>query len=332
MLTPKPHPFRADPGPLLSGQFPSGFLRKAVTIVAGFDFSGGVLVCADTEMTDQIQKFQSSKLMTYTFGGSPKVLPDRVVFALSGNVPYAKRAIALCANAVSEASLQTPNETTNDKIQDCIETTLLDFHNRFIFSHPLYRESAAPIVELIIGIFSHVTGRASLLSTNECAVNEVHGFDFVGQGSSFARYVAQLFWRERLTEEEAYLLAAHVLQQTKQHAPNCGKRSEFMLLKHGTGEMIPVWGLQTSYVENYSDQYMRLFGSVFFELSDSAKSFEQAIEHFTPHARGLWSLFRTQKAAYEHIAKGVEDAQKEKADKAKAAAAKDAIDKPKQGK
>jgi 20S proteasome alpha/beta subunit len=261
-----------------------------VTIVAGFNFSDGVLVCADTEMTDQIQKFQSSKIMQYTFFGDTASgrLPDRIVFALSGNVPYAKRAIALCADAVSDISLRTPDEITNDRIQVCIENTLLEFHEKFIFGHPLYRENASPSVELIIGVFSHVTGRATLLSTSECAVNEVHGFDFIGIGSSFARYVAQLFWRERLTEAEAYLLAAHVLQQTKQNAPNCGKKSEFILLKSGTGEMIPVWGLQTSHVENYSDQYMRLFGSLFFELSDSTKTFEQALEHFEPHAMGLW--------------------------------------------
>lgn len=291
-----------------------------MTIVAGFDFSGGVLVCADTEMTDQIQKFQSSKIMTYTFGGgSSGHLPDRVIFALSGNVPYAKRAIALCADAVSDASLRTPTETTNQKIQELIEKTLLEFHDKFIYSHPLYRENGAPTVELIIGVFSHVTGRATLLSTNECAVNEVHGFDFVGMGSSFARYVAQLFWRERLTEEEAYLLATHVLQQTKQNAPNCGKKSEFILLKSGTGEMIPVWGLQTAHVENYSDQYMRLFGSLFFELADSRNTFEQALEHFRPYAMGLWSSYKTQKAAYEYIAKGVAQAQKDRVDKAKAA-------------
>ena len=291
-----------------------------MTIVAGFNFSGGVLVCADTEMTDQIQKFQSSKIMTYTFGGgSSGHLPDRVIFALSGNVPYARRAIALCADAVSDMSLHTPLETTNEKIQESIEKTLLEFHEKFIFSHPLYRENAAPTVELIIGVFSHVTGRTSLLATQECVVNEIHGFDFVGIGSSFARYVAQLFWRERLTEEEAFLLAAHVLQQTKQNAPNCGKRSEFMLLKHGTGEMAPVWGLQTSFVENYSDQYMRLFGSLFFELSDSTKSFEQALEHFRPHAMGLWSFFRSQKAAYNIMARGVAEAQRERADTTKAA-------------
>jgi 20S proteasome alpha/beta subunit len=285
-----------------------------VTIVAGFDFSDGVLVCADTEMTDQVQKFQSSKIMQYTFfGDSPSGrLPDRVVFALAGNVPYATRAISLCADAVADISLRTPDEMTNEKVQGRIEETLLEFHEKFIFSHPLYRENAVT-VELVIGVFSHVTGRASLLSTTEGAVNEVHRFDFLGMGSSFARYMAQLFWRERLTEQEAYLLAAHVLQQTKQNAPNCGKKSEFVVLKSGTGEMIPVWGLQNSHVENYSDQYMRLFGSLFFELADSTKTFEQAMEHFSPHAMGLWSSYKTQKAIYGDITRGVAEAQKEKA-------------------
>jgi hypothetical protein len=282
-----------------------------VTIVAGFKFSGGVLLCADTEMTDQVQKFQSTKMMLYAIGGSPTVHADRLMFGIAGNVEYARRAVALCESAVAAMNAA---ERTNERIQLCIEDALTSFHEKFIYSHPLYRELAAPIVSLMVGVFSHVTGHTSLLSTNECVVNEVlAGFDFVGQGASFARYIAQLFWREKLTQHEAHLLAAHVLQQTKQNAPNCGKKSDFVFLKDFTGEMMPVWGLQTPHMEIYSDQYVRLFGKLFYDLADTSKSFEEAMEDFYPIAHGTSHNYKLERTTFEAIARQMEETQKKKA-------------------
>jgi hypothetical protein len=280
-----------------------------LTIAAGFPFTDGVLVCADTEVTDSVQKFQSSKLMTFTIGGTvSKFKPLRLVFALAGNVEYARMAITKCERVIAEEFLKSPEWMTDEKIQDSITTTLLRFHEEFIFSHPLYRDGLAPRIELVIGVFSPCMGRSFLLSTQECAVNEARGPVFAGGGSSFARYVTQQFWKDRLTKDEVYLLGAHVLEQTKQNAPNCGKNSEFIFLSQITGDIEAVWGLRNEHVERYSSHFMRLYSSLFFGLTDATKDFETAFAEFKPYAHGLWNFYNGQRLAYEILARGAAEA------------------------
>jgi hypothetical protein len=285
--------------------------RQALTIAAGFTFSEGVLVCADTEMTDQVQKFQSSKLMTFSIGGGEsKFKPLQLVFALAGNVEYARMAITKCERAVAAEHLKSPEWMTDEKIQDLIADTLLKFHEEFIFSHPLYRDGLAPRIELVIGAFSPCMGRSFLLSTSECAVNEVRNSAFVGSGQSFARYVTQQFWKDTLTRDEMYLLATHVMQQTKQNAPNCGKNTEFMFLDRITGRLEPVWGLKNAHVESYSDHFMRLYSYLFYDLANSQKDFETVFAGFKPYAHGLWNFYMRQRQAYEILERGAAEAQR----------------------
>ena len=157
--------------------------RKALTIAAGFNFTEGVLVCADTEMSDSISKFQHSKIILYNIG--PAKPGDQIAFAIVGDVAYARRAVGFCSTALISMALESPASMTNEGIQNSLEVTLKDFHEKYIFTHPLYAHGQAPSVGLIIGAWSHVTGRTSLFSTQECVVNDIHTFDCLGTGSFF---------------------------------------------------------------------------------------------------------------------------------------------------
>jgi 20S proteasome alpha/beta subunit len=289
-----------------------------VTIAAGFCYSDGVLICADSEMTDQIQKFQSSKLALYSIGGGEsKFTPLQLVFALAGDVEYARMAITKCEEAVADEYLKSPEWMTDKKIRDVIAGTLLKFHEEFIFCHPLYRDGRAPSVELVIGAFSPCMGRSFLLSTTECAVNEVRRFAFIGSGQSFARYITQQFWKDRLTKDEMYLLAAHVMEQTKQNVPHCGKNSEFVFVNQITRQLESVFGLKNNSVESYSNQFMRLYSFLFYDLADPEKDFETLLNQFIPLARGLRTSHKQQRDVYEMMEKGNAEALRRRKENAK---------------
>ena len=285
---------------------------EAVTIAAGFRFSEGVVVCADTEMTDSVQKFDSSKLMTFVIGGGEsKYRALSLVFALAGTVDYARMAITQIEEAIAEEFLKAPESMTDKKIRNMVTASLLQFHEKFVFNHPLYRNGAGPVLELVIGAFSPCMGRTFLLCTRECAVNEISNSACIGQGQSFARYIIQQFWKDRLNRYEVYMLAANVLEQTKQNAPNCGKNSQFIFIDQVTGRVEPIWGLRNQHVESYSNQFMRLYPFLFYDLASAQKDFETVFTELKPYAYGLWNYYHRQRDAYEALERGMAEGQQE---------------------
>jgi hypothetical protein len=154
--------------------------RKALTIIAGFHFADGVLICADTEINESFAKYQASKIRGYAIG--PANPPDKIAFAMTGTVPVAERAIAVCGDALIEKARLSPAEMTNDGIRKCIETELGKFYRDHIFTHPLYNsgQEREPTFDLLIAVWSHITGRESLLATNEQMVNVVRNYECMG--------------------------------------------------------------------------------------------------------------------------------------------------------
>jgi 20S proteasome alpha/beta subunit len=286
-----------------------------VTIVAGFHFTDGVLICADTEITETYAKYQGSKIRGYDIG--PSKPGDKVVFAITGSVPHAERAIQLCGNALSEKARTAPNEMTNDAIQSCIEHEIAQFYQQRIFTHPLYGQGRQdePGFDLLVGVWSHVTGRTSLFATREDVVTLVRNFECLGIGSYFARYISQNLFRYNLSLSEVVLLATHILQQTKNNVPNCGKRSEFMVLK--SGDMSAKSAMEISLGEQYSDSYVRLMSSLLFDLANTDKDFEEIMTLFRALALGLRESHATQRAGYEALVAALSERQAEFARAAK---------------
>jgi 20S proteasome alpha/beta subunit len=283
--------------------------RKALTIVAGFHFADGVLLCADTEINESFAKYQASKIRGYAIG--PAVPPDKIAFAMTGTVPVAERAIALCGEALSEKARVSPFEMTNDGIRQCIETQIGKFYREHIFTHPLYNtgHEREPNFDLLIAVWSHITGRTSLLATNEQMVNVVRNYECMGIGAYFARYVSQGLFRHHLTLNETALLAAHILQQTKNNVPGCGKRSEFLVIERGEMNQMPA--MEVSLGEEYSDKYAPLMNSLLFALADENKDFDVTMFEFRALADGLREFYRVQRSGYRALQNFIKERRKQ---------------------
>jgi 20S proteasome alpha/beta subunit len=252
--------------------------ERALTIAAGFKFEKGVLICADTEITQGWSKYRGQKIFAVTFGGKQNPGP-KVAFAIAGWVPYAKRAIAVCQEHISKIHLKTPRQLTNEGIRSCIADGLEKFHRKHIYKHPHYGTDAGPSVEFLIGAWSHVTGRPSLFSTSEAVVNEVPDFGCIGIGSYFARYVGNGLYRHDLPLRKIVLLATHLLRQTKNNVPSCGQESQFMTLQVG-GEMSPIADFEIATSEVYSEKFVMLFNSMLLDIGDLETDFNNTMERF----------------------------------------------------
>ena len=121
-----------------------------MTIAAGFRFADGLLLCADTQLTvAQFAKLSGSKIVPIDFesnGGS------KVVFALTGSVPYAHMAIEHCRRALAA---QPPEQMASADIALTIEDTLEGFCQDHLYKHPAFERGELP-VQMLVGVWSHL--------------------------------------------------------------------------------------------------------------------------------------------------------------------------------
>jgi 20S proteasome alpha/beta subunit len=258
-----------------------------MTIAAGFTLQNGVLICADSQMTTNSAKYSASKIFPVTFGG-PNNPGPKIAFAYTGLEPHARRAFGNCQEALSKIHRESPSDLDNEGIRACIEKTLGAFHRKHIFKHPLYGTGRqdVPFVQFIIGLWSHVTGRTSLLVTNEDIVNEIYTYDCIGIGADFARYLCGYLFRHNMPLKEVTTLAIHALQQTKNNVPYCGNETLFIRLEVG-GLMSGVNSFDISLEESYSDQFMMLTSRLLPDLVDGEKDFDKTMKAFEGLARAI---------------------------------------------
>ena len=220
-----------------------------MTIAAGYTFSDGVMLCADTEMSaGGLAKFEGQKIIPIQFGTNRE--GPLVAFAITGSVGYAQRAVEMCQAALRTQWSRNADAMHNEAIRNTIEGSLIAFYKKFMYGDPFYKDRELAI-ELLIGLRSHVTGRTSLLVTQGPTVRFVTGFEFCGIGAYFARYACGKLFRYNMSFHDITLLAAHVLGQTKANVPDCGKRSQFVVITND-GRLSVAPDFEITFGENYA--------------------------------------------------------------------------------
>ncbi len=146
--------------------------RKAVTIVAGFNFKSGILLCADTKHSGTSKQY-ATKIFTKIYPSGAKS-----VFGFSGRSAYARMAISAC-----EKAIQRKSDPTIQEMKDEIEDVLIQIYQKHIFKHPDRNTYGGPDFWLLIGLWAH--GELRLYTSNETAVDRVHTFECLGSGESY---------------------------------------------------------------------------------------------------------------------------------------------------
>lgn len=178
---------------------------------------------------------------------------------------------------------------TNEAIRATIEGSLITFYNKFMYSDPLYKNGERRI-ELLIGLWSPVTGRTSLLPTEGPTVRFAkEECEFLGIGAYFARYACGKLFKHQMSFRDVTRLAAHILGQTKANVPDCGKHSQFVVISN-TGRLSPTSDIDITFGETYAQQFQGFVSEVMFDLANPDFDMDQIVSKFKDSSRMLRML------------------------------------------
>jgi 20S proteasome alpha/beta subunit len=234
-----------------------------VTIAAGFHFNGGVLLCADSQLSyGAALKERGQKL--FSFNLDP--LPAKIGFGIAGSVPHAKEAIRKITTDLSD--IADPSVVTLRKVVETIEETLSKYYKAKIYTHPKYgMAEGSPDFWLLMTIWTERDG-VSLFCNQEDALTGVNDFEAFGSGWYLFRYITAANYANRMEIEPLLILATHALKQVKNTDPNCGFNSEFLAFFEHNKKFSAVAEYDVAHVEDYSPQVQDAVYELFFLMAN----------------------------------------------------------------
>ena len=276
MLVPKPLPPTKR-----SRQKRIGYM----TIAAGFQFNGGILICADRQYSGSSIKFFDTKIIHSSVSvvdSDDVVEPMQTVIAMSGTDGYMQTVADKIEMALADACTNAKNGCVNEV--EAIEDALVEAYKKHIYPHPHYGYTTGPAVELLIGVWTKGSN-ARIFRTAETSVNELTFCDpcvFVGSGSDVARYAIRPLMElgrnlhNVLTRDECILIATHALRVAKQNDVYCGGDSEFAVL-YDSGEIGGVAQGKIETLESYSETFDVILRRLFFSIADVDSRFSPEV-------------------------------------------------------
>ena len=186
--------------------------RRAVTIVAGFRFNGGVILCADTQETiDEYSKTWTPKLdvkpQPWYSNDSPEEL--MVAFAGAGNGPFIDKVTERAWEDVQTA-------TSFDEACSEIERSIVSTHKEY---RDVFQDGYLPHIELVYGV--KMQGKSKLFKAFGPLVKE-SVYAAAGVGQHLANFLVSRLHQRYLPGPQTVILAAYVLFQCIEHVDGCG--------------------------------------------------------------------------------------------------------------
>lgn len=229
-----------------------------MTTAAGFVFDGGLLLCADSQITyGGVSKTPGSKIAAYS-------LPHarvHLAFAIAGSIPHAKSGTRQIVNHVADHNARSMRE-----VLDAMQLGHQKAY-RNVQGSANYQQDGSPEYILLIGAW--VEGEpARLFATHDDLINGVADFDCKGTGEYLFRYLIQAAYRTDLKLEEVVALVAHALEEIKSYDPNVGFNSEFLRVDSLTGDCSAIAGYDIGHVENFGRTLQRSMYDLLFAIAD----------------------------------------------------------------
>jgi 20S proteasome alpha/beta subunit len=246
-----------------------------MTIVAGFCFSQGVLLCADTQNTySGLMKLNASKIVRHdltSMGGG------QIIFALTGSVAYSHMAIEHCLRRLTQLK---PPERTGPGMRVALEDALEAFHQAHMYQHPEFHRQGGPDFQLLVAARSDADRSLTLYSTCDSAVSEITEYECLGAGSFLAHYLVPTIYRHsKMSLKDMANIAIHVLRETKEYVEARGGNSEFVVLDKD-GKMTPVTFYDISTGETLSRGFRESMRRLFVVTADLDSTDEEVKDEF----------------------------------------------------
>jgi 20S proteasome alpha/beta subunit len=184
-----------------------------MTIAAGFHCADGVVLCADSEVTDEVTKYHREKIFSH----------DEFLLATgAGATDYIKMAF----DKLSEKfSLQRPSDPM--RARQAVEETVLDVYEHHI--GPYFEKLDNPGITLLVAVRT-LDGKVALIKTMHTAAFLVERYECIGIGLHLAEYWASLLYSPDLSAELMSCLCLFIVREVKRHVPGCGGETHVMTL------------------------------------------------------------------------------------------------------
>ncbi len=263
-----------------------------MTVAAGFRFDEGLMLCTDTKHTySGAMKLQSPKIFKTEYASGLKT-----AFCIVGSVRYCKMIVQKCESALATLA---PEETSKIEVKTVVETILLTAFQEHLYKHPDF--SKGPLsVSFLIGVWSPVDG-IGFYSTEDTAINELFGYECLGQGSYLGHYLLRGLFRDNLSIEEVSLLATHMLIQTKNYDDSCGGDSQFIWFRRD-GTVSDIAYFDISQNENYSQWTENARKLIFYDIPNlklTEAEFQSRIRAHTSHLEAIRENLISKKAEHD---------------------------------
>ena len=270
VLKPLPHPSPHR-------QFKRLAQANAMTVAAGFRFSDGILLCADTEITHGSElKEKGTKVFPYRF----KKSGNKAVFTFSGTVFPSRQCIQTMTHRIAASS---PDKWGNHGLFAELAQELYDFHHKYIFKHPRYPYGDGPQVNLIVGTWCESEKILTLYQSDEESLVEVldaEPFAVTGTGATFSRYVAKpMLPHANMKLADVLTVALYALKEAKDNVPACGIASEVITISKD-GEIGCLGWLHSSHVERFAESFAAGIQHLFVDSCDLDSPDERVEERF----------------------------------------------------
>jgi 20S proteasome alpha/beta subunit len=251
-MTPKPL-FRTKPVPPTRPKwrvFP-------LTIAAGILCSDGAILCADTEVSDDVRKFQAPKIFA---------IGDHTFLTGAGHSDYIAMAVDKLTDDLKVAVPQHASDA-----RQVIETLVHGIYEEHIFGFYKGSDPYRPQMQLIVAMRC-ANGDLALVRTNDSIAILSKEWEVAGTGAPIFDYWCRYFYRDRLTMEGMAVLALFMLKEVKKAHPHCGGASHVYYLPRLAGGMPIRAGIfdEDHLLLGFPDNIVRILSACFFEDTPSA--------------------------------------------------------------
>jgi|SRR2546425_451935 len=249
---------------------------KALTLAAGFRCRGGIILCADSEITRSgILKVPGNKILTAKHGGVSLAVTG------AGDWSYVQMTFQKIADKFDQ--LGDP-DLTLPAIQQIIEQTILGVYDTFV---SVDREN--PAFTIIAATRTTDEELNLLFSHQSPTVVRCDGFDCTGAGEILASYLADIFYEPDSSINRGVFLAAYVLRLAKTYVSGVGGRSDILLMTPD-GEMRFQRRDFVKDLEGTFERFDAILNPILFSLPDihlPEDQFDEKLADFNTKIRGL---------------------------------------------
>ena len=149
-----------------------------MTLIAGFRFNNGVLLCSDTQLEGAVMKTNGPKMNIINFAGGT------VAFTFAGHSKKAQSAIQSCARRLLVLK-------DGDDAFGALEQVLEVQYRRLVHNDPEYQKDPGIHYWLVIAAWIRGRNRSYLWMTDDVTLTEVQG-DVIcaGVGLELGHYIA----------------------------------------------------------------------------------------------------------------------------------------------